>query len=299
MHIRQLEHLIAVAETGSFSRAAERLHLTQSALSRSIQSLEEELGGRLIDRVGKRNEATPLGQHVVARARQLVLEASDLRRSAELVQRGEGGSMRIGLGSGPGAVLGVPLLVHMARHHPSVRVSITRGPTELQLQQLRARDLDALVVDMRRVAPAPDLSVELLGDMRAGFVCRAGHPLMALPRVSLSALLDYPIASTPLSDEVGRLMVEQLGPRADPAQFVSLRCDDVETLIQAVEQSDAVFLGILAAAQAGVDAGRLAVVPLRPALKAAARFAHVTLAGRTEAPVMAILRRFAADRMGG
>ena len=60
MNLKHLAHWLALAETGSFSRAAEKLHITQSALSRSIHVLEEELGGPLVDRVGKKNEMTPL-----------------------------------------------------------------------------------------------------------------------------------------------------------------------------------------------------------------------------------------------
>ena len=60
MNIKHLEHLLALADTGSFSRAAEKLFITQSALSRSIQSLEDDLGGKVLDRIGKRNELTPL-----------------------------------------------------------------------------------------------------------------------------------------------------------------------------------------------------------------------------------------------
>ena len=71
MNLRQMEHLLALADSGSFSRAAESSHLTQSALSRSIQSLEEELGGALFDRIGKRNALTPLGHLAVQRARRV------------------------------------------------------------------------------------------------------------------------------------------------------------------------------------------------------------------------------------
>ena len=134
VNLKQLEHLLALADSGSFSRAATQMHLTQSALSRSIQSLEDELGGRLIDRIGKRNELTPLGLTVVARARRMVLDAADLRRSADLLQQGNLGAIRVGLGSGPGALLMTPLLQHMARHHPGVKVAVSRGSTELQLR---------------------------------------------------------------------------------------------------------------------------------------------------------------------
>jgi DNA-binding transcriptional LysR family regulator len=182
VNLKQLEHLLALADSGSFSRAATQMHLTQSALSRSIQSLEDELGGRLIDRIGKRNELTPLGLTVVARARRMVLDAADLRRSADLLQQGNLGAIRVGLGSGPGALLMTPLLQHMARHHPGVKVAVSRGSTELQLLQLRARQLDALVIDVRRIAPAADLRIEPLGELRAGFICRAGHRPSGFPQ---------------------------------------------------------------------------------------------------------------------
>ncbi|WP_153064333.1 LysR family transcriptional regulator, partial [Acidovorax sp. ST3] len=58
MNLSQLAHLVALLETGSFTRAAESLHLSQPAFSRSIQLLEAELGAPLVDRIGKRNEAT-------------------------------------------------------------------------------------------------------------------------------------------------------------------------------------------------------------------------------------------------
>lgn len=297
MNIKHLEHLLVLADTGSFSRAAERLFITQSALSRSIQSLEDELGGRLLDRIGKRNELTPLGHDVVERARRITTAARELRRSAELLQQGGRGELRVGLGSGPGVMLMTPLLCHMAEHHPAVRLTISRGPTELQLVQLRARQLDALVVDMRRVQPAPDLLIEPLAEMRAGFVCRAQHPLAQRPVVSLSDVLAYPLASTPLSDEVARMLVTTYGPQADPQQMTTLRCEEVASLIDTVARTDAVFLGVLGAARAGLEDGSLSVLPMQPPMQGGARFAHVSLLGRTQAPVMALFRRFVDEHL--
>lgn len=297
MNVRQLEHLLAIAETGSFSRAAERSFMTQSAFSRSIQSLEEELGGRLVDRIGKRNALTPLGDAVLGRARQIVRDTDELRRSAELFQQGSGGAIRVGLGSGPGALLMTPLLCEVAKHHAGVRVSISRGPAELQLLQLRARSLEALVVDARRVAPAPDLLIETLCELRTGFIVRGDHPLAAQTKLTFKDLLDWPIASTPLSTEVARLLVEEYGPAADPTQMTTLQCEDVGSLIDAVTQTDAVFLGIVAAAREGIRKRQLVELKLSPRMRASAAFAYVTLAGRTQAPVMQIFRSFVSERM--
>ena len=279
---------------GSFSRAAEKLHITQSALSRSIQSLEEELGGPLLDRIGKRNELTPLGQSVLERARGIVKEAAELKRGAALLQQGGLGSLRLGLGSGPGALLMTPWLVYMATHHPGVKVSVTRGPTEVQLRQLRDRSLDALVVDIRRIVPAADLSIGPTFDMPAGMVCRAGHPLLAqYPNgVPFEALLSYPVASIPLSEEIARILVARYGPRADPAEMTTLQCEEISSLLQTVQQSDAIYLGILAAARQEMSRGDLVQLSVVPHLDQGAVLGVVTLAGRTEQPVMRVFRDF-------
>lgn len=296
MNIKHLEHLIGLADTGSFSRAAEKLFITQSALSRSIQNLEDELGGKVLDRIGKRNELTPLGLDVVARARHIVRDAAELKQSAQLLQGGGRSAISVGLGSGPAALLLVPLL-KLAAQTPQMHVSATQGPVELMVQQLRSRQLDAMVVDMRRVVPSTDLNIESLAELRAGFVVRAGHPLASKKKVCLAEIVNFPVASTPLSDEVTRLLIDQFGQQANPAEMVSLRSDDVMSLISTVTQTDAVFLGVMAAASEGLESQRLVEIDLKPKLIANARFAFVTLAGRTEAPAMAHFRQFVSKQL--
>jgi DNA-binding transcriptional LysR family regulator len=299
MNLRHLEHWLALADTGSFSRAAEKLHITQSALSRSIQALEEDLGGPLVDRVGKKNELTPMGRSVLERARRIVHEAQELKQGAALLQQGGLGALRVGLGSGPGAMLMTPWLVYMAQHHPTVQVTVSRGSTELQLTQLRERQLDALVVDVRRVEAAPDLKMTQVVEMRAGFVCRQGHPLLerAAKGLPFDALLSYPIASIQLSQEVARLLVDHYGPQANPAQMTTLQCEDIASLLDVVGQTDAIYLGILGAAREGLAQGRLVELPMQIPLKGQARLALITLAGRTELPVMSVFRAFVQNHL--
>lgn len=299
MNLKHLAHWLALAETGSFSRAAEKLHITQSALSRSIQVLEEELGGPLVDRVGKKNELTPLGLSVLERARRIVHEAEELKQGAALLQKGGLGSLRVGLGSGPGAMLMTPWLRYMAEHHPTVQVSVSRGPTELQLVQLRERQLDALVVDVRRVAAAPDLNMAHVVELQAGFVCRQGHPILTRcpGRVPFEVILDYPVASTPLSQEVARLLVDHYGPRANPDQLTTLQCEEIASLMDVVRQSDAIYLGIVGAARQGLADGSLVALNMNPPFRGSARLALITLTGRTELPVMSVFRSFVKNSL--
>ena len=226
MTLVQLRHLISLAQTGSFSKSAVAVFLTQPALSRSIRALETELGQPLFDRIGRHSEVTPFGREVLERARQLVLAADDLRESGQQLARGMAGSLRIGLGSGPGALLMTPLLTQMATQHPQLHLEISRGRTDLLERSLRERAIDALVVDARSLTPAPDLRATDTYEMRGAFLCRPGHPLTRRrSALAFDALRRFPIGSTPLSDEVARTLVERYGPAAHPQTCVTLRCE--------------------------------------------------------------------------
>lgn len=290
MTLVQLRHLVSLAETGSFSKAAQAQFLTQPALSRSIRALEDELGTALFDRIGRRIELTPFGRETLARAQLLLADADELQGSSRHHRSGQTGVLRLGMGSGPGAMLMTPLLLQTAQQRPRQRVEIARGGTELLVQALRARTLDALVVDARSLRPAADLRAEFLNEMRGAFMVRRGHPLARRrAAVSFDDLLRFPIASTPLSDEVARLLIERYGPRAHPGECITLRCEELPSLVEVARHSDAVLLAIRAAAPELVE------LVLQPALDATARFGLVTLARRTEAPGLAAVRQLMAQ----
>jgi DNA-binding transcriptional LysR family regulator len=290
MTLVQLRHLVALAQTGSFSKAAQAQFLTQPALSRSIRALEDDLGMALFDRVGRRIELTPFGRETLARAHQLLSDADELQGSGQRLRDGHGGVLRIGMGSGPGAMLMTPLLMQMARERPRLHVEIARAGTDLLVQALRTRALDALVVDARSLRPAPDLHAEFLHEMRGAFMVRRDHPLARRRGgVGFDDLLRYPIASTPLSDEVARVLIERYGPSAHPSECVTLRCEEIPSLVQVARHSDAVLLAIRAAAPELVE------LKMRPALDATARFGLVTLARRTGPPGLAAVRALMAQ----
>jgi DNA-binding transcriptional LysR family regulator len=292
MTLVQLRHLLALARTGSFSKAAQAQCLTQPALSRSVRALEDEFGLPLFDRVGRRVEPTPFGREMLARAQRLLADADELQGVGRPLGEGAIGTLRLGLGSGPGALLMTPLLGHVAQQRPGLRVEIARGGTDLLVQALRDRRLDALVVDARSLSPAPDLRTEVVCEMRGAFMARRGHPL-ARRRSALrfEELLRFPVASTPLSDEVARHLVERYGPQAHPEACVTLRCEEVPSLVDVALHSDAVLLAVRAVAPMLVE------LTLDPALEASARFGLVTLARRTEPPALAIVRSLMSDRL--
>ena len=292
MTLVQLKHFISLAQTGSFARSAAALHLTQPALSRSIRALEDELGQRLFDRVGRTSELTPCGRQALERARELVLSADDLRVSARQSGAGEEGVLRIGMGSGPGALLMTPLLLKMAQERPRVQLAVTRANTELLVQALRDRALDALVVDARSLRPATDLQLQQVHEMAGALMVRRGHPLARRrSAIGFDEVARYPLAATPLSDEVARVLVDQYGAQAHPERCVTLRCDEIPSLVDVARHSDTVLLAIRAAAP------DLVALKMAPPFVATARFGLVTLARRTAPPALAVVRALMAERM--
>jgi DNA-binding transcriptional LysR family regulator len=149
MDTRQLEAFCAVVERKSFSQAAERLGVTQPAVSLQIRSLEERLGRKLIDRSGRRVEPTEAGlalyrgaQRVLAAEEQLLADLAD--ETGELQ-----GRLAIGASTGPGAHLVPLLLAELAREHPSLSVALSVGDTDAIIERVAERELELGVVGAR------------------------------------------------------------------------------------------------------------------------------------------------------
>ena len=292
MTLVQLRHFIALARAGSFVRASDVLCMTQSALSRSIKSLEDELGRLLFDRVGKRIELTAFGQEVLVRSQALVEEAEQLKHSGRRLSADDSGRIRLGLSSGPGAMLSAPVMAHFAKHFPKFHVDIVRANTSSLAQMLRDRQLDALVVDIRSLRPAPDLKVSQIVEMDGTFMCRPDHPLASLSRVGFAQLAKFPVASSPLSEELARILVERYGEKAHPSVLVKYSSDELSHMVALAQDTDAVLLAIRACAP------DLVQVNLQPALNTKARFGLVTIANKAEAIFLPELQRLMVAVMG-
>lgn len=293
MNLNHLRHLVALAEHQSFRKAADVLCLTQPAISRSIQALEEELDVKLIDRDGKRNTLTAYGQQVVASAKRIIFETNELQRGVTLLKEGALGAISIGFGPTPAAMLMAPFLAQIATFTPRVQVNVCRGSVGLLTQALRNETIDIIAIDLRALTAFKDLLIEPLTPVRGGFICRAGHPLMAHADVKLANLLKYPVVSTPLSDEISRNLAIELGAEAHPSRMMTISSEDISSLLDVVEATDAVFFGIFATAKSRIAAGKLRVLEVQPHTQRMGQYALVTRAGRSESPPLDLFRQYA------
>jgi DNA-binding transcriptional LysR family regulator len=150
MDTRQLAAFCAVVERRSFSQAAERLGVTQPAVSLQVRALEERLGQRLIDRSGRRVEPTEAGRRLYRNAQRLL----ELERQLVEDVRGDGGVLKgrlgIGASTGPGAHLVPLLLCEFQRAHPDLRIALSIADTHAVIEQVAERELELGIVGALR-----------------------------------------------------------------------------------------------------------------------------------------------------
>ncbi len=151
MDTRQLAAFCAVVELHSFSQAAERLGVTQPAVSMQIRALEERFGHRLLDRSGRRVEPTEAGQRLYRGAQRLIMLEEQLQSEVASVEEGElRGRLEIGSSTGPGERVLPLLLCEFQRHSPSVVVSLSVSDTQTVVERVADRELELGVVGAAR-----------------------------------------------------------------------------------------------------------------------------------------------------
>lgn len=294
METRKLEHFIELAITGSFSRAASNLHLTQSALSKSIQSLEAELGIQLIERMGRRCTTTTAGSMMLERARNLVFEVDNLVNGASENSDIEG-TLRVGFGAGPGACMASSLVTHVLHDYPKIQLLLRRGTVQFLMSALRDRSIDMVLIDTRSLTLSGDLIVEDVGALESGIVCRVGHPLALRPSIGVRDLLQYPILSTAVSDEVARLTEAHFNLQRDIRSWTVVESEELEPLIAAVARSDAIFFGVTAAAKVLIAAGKLQTLSIENSMNLSIPVSIVRLSSKGDSRLFDIVKEFASN----
>ena len=174
MELRQLRYFVTIAEEGNFSRAAERLHLSQPPLSTQIKSLEDELGVRLLKRTNRGVALTVAGAVFYEETRAVLARLDHARDKAMRADRGDIGMLSVGFVSIADYGILPPALKQFRAGFPLVEVQLHELTTDAQIRELRATRLD-LGIALAPVAE-PDLQFERL--LREALVLAApsGHP---------------------------------------------------------------------------------------------------------------------------
>jgi LysR family transcriptional regulator, hydrogen peroxide-inducible genes activator len=146
MELHQLRYFCAVAETGSFSRAAEQSHVSQPSLSQQIMKLEDELGARLFDRLGRSVRLTDLGKTFLPRARSVLRELEAAKGDVVEHKDSVGGSVTIGVIPTVAPYLLPQYLTAFSRKFPQARLTVVEEITPVLLDRLRAGTIDVAIL---------------------------------------------------------------------------------------------------------------------------------------------------------
>ncbi|HEV2729932.1 MAG TPA: LysR family transcriptional regulator [Terriglobales bacterium] len=186
MEIHQLRYFVAVAEEGSFSRAAAREHVAQPSLSQQIQKLEFDVGERLFDRLPRSIVLTEAGKHLLDYARRVLLEMTNARRCLDDLKRNVSGHLTVG------AILTIapfvlPALIEKFQNrYPNVTLEIFEDATENLALRLEDGTLDLALVSSCNESPA--LQRDSLGNEPLLLLLSREHPLAKRTKVKWSDL---------------------------------------------------------------------------------------------------------------
>jgi DNA-binding transcriptional LysR family regulator len=263
MDTRQLAAFCAVVERKSFSQAAERLGVTQPAVSLQIRSLEQRLGRRLLDRSGRRVEPTEAGLRLYASAQRLL--AAEEHLLEDLAADDEGpvtGTLELGASTGPGGTVVPTLLCEFQDRHPDVRVRLSVSDTQTVVDQVADRELELGVVGAGRrhrgVTFEPFFRDEVV------LACPAGHAFAGLT-ISLDQLKREPLIVMQEGAGVRQVIEDELRKAGARLRDLDVRMELglQESVRSAVLAGHGVTFISRLAIDADLEAGRIATARVR------------------------------------
>jgi len=191
MEINELRAFTAVAETGSFSRAADQLYVTQPAVSKRIASLEDKLSAKLFDRIGRNVNLTEAGEHMFSRATRILQDIENLQRSISGLNREPCGTLIMATSHHIGLRRLPPVLKTYNQQYGKVKLDIRFMDSESACAAVEQGNLELAIVTLPP-NPSTSLSLREIWCDNLCFVAAPGHPLTQMKEVTPVDLVRYP-----------------------------------------------------------------------------------------------------------
>ena len=228
MDTANLTAFLAVAKSGSFSQAAESLHLTQPAVSKRIATLEQQLGTRLFDRIGRHITLTEAGGALLPRAGQVLQTLEDTRRALSNLSSKVEGRLILGTSHHIGLHRLPPVLRRYTSTYPDVALDIRFLDSEVAYDQVLHGEIELAIITLAPTLDAPMVARHIWDDP-LDFVVSPEHPLAASGSVTLRQLADHP-AVFPGPSTFTHRVVSRLFQREGVAPQISMTTNYLETI---------------------------------------------------------------------
>jgi DNA-binding transcriptional LysR family regulator len=259
--LRDLRYFEVIAELGHIGRAAERLHLTQPALTRCVGRLEEMFGTDLFERVGRGIRLTPAGQALLVRARRLHVAADETAREMVDFARGESGQIKLGMVPTAAQFLLPPVCRALLAETPRLMLKTVIGQGDVLMPALKSGDLD-LVISFG--APADDdLEAHTVVDDVMVVAASRSHPVLRRKPLKIGDLAEYRWVLAPDSVESRRWLDDVFDGHGLERPVAQIETNLLLLLPRLIEQTNLLtFLSRRHLASSGVGAA-LREVPIR------------------------------------
>ena len=291
--LRQLQHVLALHEHRNYRRAAEAMHLSQSALSVSIQRLEAHYGVALFRRDQSGVVTTEFGELVARMAREASLTLEQGRREIALLRNLESGKVIVGTDPWMADIIVAPALSRLLRKYPKLRFRLrTQGWDELQ-SELLDRSVDVYVGSPFE-AQDPAIEVRHFTLAAPIIICRRDHPLTRLPKIEIEHVLPYPLLVPKLPGWYLDWLREHYGNGRSSEELhdLFLQAEDFSVIHHIVRETDAITAGVTRVFPAVLSHEEFAMLDIADLAPVGAPVIVATLASR---PVPAAAAAFIAE----
>jgi len=259
MELRQLEYFVAVAEEANFTRAAERVHISQSGVSAQVRRLEHELGAALIDRTGRAATLTAAGQAALGHARDVLGAARAVRQAVDDVSGVLRGRLDVGMVSGCTITPLFDALAAFGAAHPRIEISLSEDSSDRLTDQVRAGQLDVALIGAAGHTPL-GLETFTIVSERLMAAAPAGHPLTegGKPR-TLAEVTSHPLVCMPQGTGV-RAVLDAACARCDLLPEIALVASAPDAVADLAQRG--LGVAILSESMTSVRDGRLQATPI-------------------------------------
>jgi DNA-binding transcriptional LysR family regulator len=299
LDVREMRQVATIASEGSFAKAARALHISQPALSRSIQEVERKTGFKIFERSREGAMLTDAGRSFMLQASDILALADNMERELALIKGLDVGEVHIGVGIYVSEMFVSEAIAHFAKPNSQTRIRLLNEQPNMIAQRLRRREVDLAVGDPAWLEPATDIRVTRLNQHQGYLVARANHPLFAKRGLHLKDVLTYPFVTMALVPNRLALMGKALkGAELEQQRLMekwnpAITVNSITSMKSIAAASDAIVLVSLKMVRHELERGELAVLPInlswiRPPF-AIMHLAHRTLSPLAQAVTQAIV----------
>jgi len=238
MRLQDLRLLLTLAETGTLRACAERLHVTQPALTKALKQLEAELGTALFFRTAKGMRLAPAGEVLAARAMNVMRELDHAREEVASLTQSVQSTVTLGVSPAAAIVLAPGAIARLRSRWPQVKVRVVDALYPKALAQLRSGEVDLVLGPYPEQSGGQDVRVQPLLETEDVVAARAGHPLAQVERLEELAQADW-ILTGPRLGPGDPVQLQEHGLRSPR---VVLECESFSTLLSLLPSTDALAI---------------------------------------------------------